>query len=214
MHAADLVHAGRRFGGPRRLRSTRRPGRGRGRSTGPCARHVRHTAPVHASRGWFGSLYWLKRLIYRGGRPGLLARRLNGFWARQYGSARMARDRDVTLEVPGRSSGRTIVLPVVLADHAGAWFVVSMLGEQANWVRNVRAAQGHAVIRHGAAHEVELVEVPPGERAPILRRYVEVAPGARPHVPVPPRAPLTDFERIAADFPVFKVDGLGQAPQA
>jgi hypothetical protein len=73
----------------------------------------------------------MKRLIYRGGRPGLLARLLNGFWARQYSSARLARDRDVTLEVQGRSSGKTIIFPVVMADYAGDWFVVSMLGEHA-----------------------------------------------------------------------------------
>jgi len=169
---------------------------------------------VHASQGSFRPLYWMKRLIYRGGRPDPLARLLNGFWARQYGSARMASDRDVTLEVHGRSSGRTIALPILLADYAGGWYVVSMLGEHANWVRNVRAADGRAVIRHGDAYEVDLVEVPAGRRAPILRRYVEVAPGARPHVPVAPHAPLTEFERIAADFPVFKVNGLPHAPRA
>jgi deazaflavin-dependent oxidoreductase (nitroreductase family) len=125
----------------------------------------------------------------------------------------MARDRDVTLEVHGRSSGKTIVFPIVMADYAGDWFVVSMLGEHANWVRNVRAAQGRAVIRHGDAHEVDLVEVPAGQRAPILQRYVDVAPGARPHVPVAPHAPLTDFERIAADYPVSKVNGLPHAPR-
>jgi hypothetical protein len=48
--------------------------------------------------------------------------------------------------------------------------------------------------------------VPSAECAPIIRRYLEVAPGARPHIPVDRNAPLSEFERIAADYPVFKVE--------
>jgi deazaflavin-dependent oxidoreductase (nitroreductase family) len=153
----------------------------------------------------------VKRWIYRGDRPSGVARVLNRFWARQYGSGRLARARDVTLEVRGRSSGKTIVLPVVLADYQGEWYLVSMLGENANWVRNVRAADGRAVIRHGTTHDVELHEVPVGRRAPILQRYLDVAPGARPHVPIDRTAPAEDFERIAHDFPAFRVVGRGDA---
>jgi hypothetical protein len=39
-------------------------------------------------------------------------------------------------------------LPVVIAEHDGERFLVSMLGE-ANWVHNVHAAGGRAVLRHG-----------------------------------------------------------------
>jgi hypothetical protein len=52
---------------------------------------------------------------------------------------------------------------------------------------------------------VHLEEVDAGARAPILRRYLAVAPGARPHIPVNRHAPLQDFELIAKDFPVFRV---------
>ncbi|GAB6897125.1 nitroreductase/quinone reductase family protein [Kineosporia succinea] len=156
-------------------------------------------------------LHRLKRWIYRGDRPDVIARALNRFWARQYAAGRLARRRDVTLEVRGRTSGDTIVFPVVLADHDGDWYLVSMLGENANWVRNVRAAHGHAVVRHGSAHEVDLIEVPAGQRAPVLRRYVDVAPGARPHIPVALGAPLPEFERVAASFPVFRVAGFDPA---
>ena len=54
-----------------------------------------------------------------------------------------------------------------------------------------------------AARKVYLEEVEPGDRAPILRRYLEVAPGARPHLPVDRHAPLAEFERIADQYPVF-----------
>ena len=39
----------------------------------------------------------------------------------------------------------------------------------------------------------------------ILRRYLQKVPGARPHMPVRPDAPLADFEAIAARYPVFLV---------
>jgi len=34
---------------------------------------------------------------------------------------------------------------------------------------------------------------------------LDLAPGARPHFPVPRRAPLPEFERIADRYPVFRV---------
>lgn len=114
-------------------------------------------------------------------------------------------DRVAALEVRGRRTGLRISLPVVIADHDGERYLVSMLGENANWVRNVRAAKGRAVLLHGRREQVVLDEVPVGERAPVLRRYLAVAPGARAHVPVAPGAPLAEFERVAERFPVFRV---------
>ena len=114
----------------------------------------------------------------------------------------------MTLEVVGRKSGKVVSLPIVMADHDGHWYLVSMLGNDANWVRNVNANGGRAVIRRKTAREVVLREVPVAERAPIIRRYLEVAPGGRPHIPVDRRAPLAAFEAIAADYPVFRVDGI------
>jgi hypothetical protein len=84
-----------------------------------------------------------------------------------------------------------------------------MLGENANWVRNIRAAGGQAVLRRRHAEAVRLDEVEAGARAPILRRYLAVAPGARPHLPVDRHAPLAEFERIAPQFPVFRLVAIG-----
>ncbi|MEQ6903083.1 nitroreductase/quinone reductase family protein [Nocardioides sp. YIM 152588] len=165
-----------------------------------------------ADRSPFRRLHGLKRWIYRDDRPNAVARTLNRFWARQYGAGgRLARARDVRLEVTGRTSGNPVSFPVVLADLDGEWYSVSMLGENANWVRNVRAAGGRAVIHHGDSWPVALHELPPDRRAPILKRYLDVAPGARPHVPVDRSAPVADFEAIAADFPVFRVEGFAPA---
>jgi hypothetical protein len=62
------------------------------------------------------------------------------------------------------------------------------------------------------AKRVRLEEVDPDARAPILRRYLELAPGGRPHIPVDRHAPVAEFERIAADYPVFRV--TAEAPDA
>ena len=151
-----------------------------------------------------GPLHQVDRWLYRGGRPHTVARILNRGWATLAGSGR-APKRVARLEVTGRRSGAVISFPVVLADYGGQDYLVSMLGDQANWVRNVRAARGQAVLKRGLRQEIVLSEVPADERAPILRRYLEVAPGARPHVPIDRNAPLDEFERIAPEFPVFRI---------
>ena len=146
----------------------------------------------------------LARWMYRGARPNRLARPMNVVTA-WLSTSGIWPGRMVTLQVPGRRTGRTTSLPLVMADYQGARYLVSMLGQDANWVRNVRAAGGAVTLEHGRRDQVVLVEVPPAERAPILRRYLEVAPGARAHVPVPQRAPLEDFAAIAAAYPVFRI---------
>lgn len=120
-------------------------------------------------------------------------------------AAGLLRWRDATLQVRGRRSGKTIAVPVVIADHDGERYLVSMLGEDANWVHNVKHVGGRAALKRRGVEHVSLVEVPPSERAPILRRYLAVAPGARPHFPIDRHAALADFAAIAADYPVFRI---------
>ena len=143
------------------------------------------------------------RWLYRGQRPNRLAKALNRISAVLGGW--VAPEYLVTLEVQGRRSGRTITLPLVLAIVDGQRYAVSMLGENVDWVLNVRAAGGKAFLRHGRREEVRLEEVPTQERAAILKSYLQRAPGARPHVHVDKDAPLSDFEKIAATLPVFRV---------
>jgi hypothetical protein len=144
------------------------------------------------------------RWLYKGGRPNRFARLQNrasalvfsvGVWPRRL----------ATLDVRGRRSGRTIAFPVVIADSDGERYLVAMLGEQANWVRNVRAAGGHAVLRHGRREAVLLLDVPVEARPAILRRYLAVAPGARPHIPVDRHASIDELAHIAPDIPVFRI---------
>ena len=95
---------------------------------------------------------------------------------------------------------------LVPVSHAGQHYLVSMLGDGSDWVRNVRAAGGEAFIKRSGLRAVMLTEIPPEERAPILKAYCKVATSGRHHFPVPPTAPLAEFEAIAADYPVFRID--------
>jgi hypothetical protein len=87
----------------------------------------------------------------------------------------------------------------------GERYLVSMLGRDAAWVRNVRAAAGHALLRHGRTEQVRLEELSIEKRAPVLKAYLQRAPGARPHISVDKDAPLERFEAIAEQIPVFRV---------
>jgi len=118
-----------------------------------------------------------KRWLYRGQRPNWIARILNRTWA-TVASSGVASNYLVTLEVTGRISGRTFSLPVVVAVVDGQRYLVSMLGDNVQWVQDVRAAGGRAVLRSGGREEVQLEEVPADKRAPILRAYLQRAPGA------------------------------------
>ncbi len=143
------------------------------------------------------------RWLYRGQRPNWIARAV--------ASAGAASNDLVTLEVTGRKSGRTISLPLVMAVVDGQRYLVSMLGDSVNWVHNVRAAGGRAVLCSGGREEVQLEEVPADQRAPILRAYLQRAPGARPHVPVNKDATLAEFEKVAEAFPVFRLASTNKA---
>jgi hypothetical protein len=144
------------------------------------------------------------RWLYRGQRPNWMARILNRASA-SLASAGVASNYLVTLEVAGRQSGRIVSLPLVIAVVDGQQYLVSMLGDSVHWVHNVRASGGRAVLRSGAREEVQLEEVPANQRAPILRAYLQQAPGARPHVPVNKDATLAEFQKVAAAFPVFRL---------
>lgn len=145
------------------------------------------------------------RRMYAGGRGDATARRFARVWAAVLGTGLFPR-RWVTLEVAGRRTGRPTRFPLGMADWQGEWYLVSMLGDDCNWVRNVRAAGGRAILRHGRARACRLVEVPVDERAPILKRYLRKVPGARPHLPVDRHAPLAEFAAIAPRYPAFRIE--------
>jgi hypothetical protein len=148
---------------------------------------------------------WLMRLFYRDLRPTRLGRvvnRFSGWWA----GLGLPPSIQGVLEVRGRSSGRRRSTPMVIVALAGESYLVSMLGPGSEWVKNVEAAAGKAVIRRGRRRHVRLAPVPAGQRAPVLREYVRIATSGRRHFPLPVGAPLAEFEAIAERYPVYRID--------
>lgn len=147
----------------------------------------------------------LLRLFYRDWRPTRIGRWVNRFASWWSGLGLSSREMAV-LEVRGRASGRRRSTPVVIAAVEGKRYLVSMLGSGSDWVKNVEAAHGAALLRQGRRRPVHLVRVPPAERAPILSEYVRVATSGRRHLPVAVGAPLSEFQSIAERYPVYRIE--------
>jgi hypothetical protein len=141
-----------------------------------------------------GAVSAFQRWQFRDGRPGLLGIA----FASGIGPSQAA-----TLVVRGRKAGREISFPIVVVAYEGDRYLVGMLGDKTNWVRNVRA-DNRAVLVRRKRENVSLEEFF-GKRAAILRRYLELAAGARSFFRIDRRAPLGDFERIVDEYPVFRV---------
>ncbi len=145
------------------------------------------------------------RFFYRDGRPTRLGKVWNGLlaWISGLGLTPAVL---LTLQVKSRSSSRLRSTVLVVAGYKGHHYLVSMLGDSSEWVQNVRAARGAALIKRGRSRPVLLTEIPSEQRAPILKAWCQVATSGRHHLPVPHDAPVSAFEAIAADYPVFRID--------
>lgn len=155
----------------------------------------------------------LKRRLYRGGRPGRLMRVWNRVDTALYRLPLLRRSAAAVLTVRGRRSGRLVQVPVAVAEVDGVAHLVSMLGPGAGWVRNVEAAGGRARLHwRGRERDVLLAPVPVEDRPPVLRRYLAVAPGARPHVGLGPDASLARLREVADRLPVYRVLDAASAP--
>jgi deazaflavin-dependent oxidoreductase (nitroreductase family) len=103
----------------------------------------------------------------------------------------------VPLTVRGRRSGQPRRIPVLPVEYTGASYLVSPRGET-EWVRNLRAAGEGTLERDGRSEPFRAVEVPVGERPPILDVYRTIGG----------RTVKGYFDQLpdAADHPVFRMD--------
>lgn len=145
--------------------------------------------------------------MYREGYPNRLTKKINKVWGLLH-TIGIFPNRFVTLEVVGRRSGKTISFPLAMTVMNGERYLVSMLGNEANWVQNIKAADGKALLRHGISEQVILKDVEVSQRATILKAYLKIAPGARPHISVSKDAPISEFEKIASQYPVFRLEKI------
>ena len=95
-------------------------------------------------------------------------------------------------------------MPVVPVDHDGTRWLVAPYGPVA-WVRNVRAAN-RVRLRYGrATREYATREASADDAAPVLKRYLAIAPKARAQFGATPDSPVADFLAEARSHPVFEL---------
>ena len=118
--------------------------------------------PARWRQGLFAGVDYSARTRYRPPPPRYqrVQRRLGPFMIRLGIGPKQV----VVLEVPGRRSGVIRRNALVKASHNGNDYLVALAGES-EWVRNVRAADGQAVIGRRQRQAVRLVEVPPARAA-------------------------------------------------
>lgn len=145
------------------------------------------------------------RWFYRGWRPTRLGKFHNRIWAWLSGLG-LTPPILVTLQVKDRRTAQLHSVILVAADYEGHRYLVSMLGDGSEWVQNLRAAGGMAFIKRGQPYPVMLTEIPSLARAPILKAWCQVATSGRKHLPVSHQDPVSAFEAIAGDCPVFRID--------
>jgi deazaflavin-dependent oxidoreductase (nitroreductase family) len=144
------------------------------------------------------------RLWYRVVASGLVPRR----WP---GSPRIG---STTLEVRGRKSGAIRRIPVTWVEFEGNRYLVAMLGEESDWVHNARASGGDVWFKRGRRRKAHLEELPMAERAPVLAEWYKRVGNSTPkhYIGLPANAPLSDFERIAPRWPVWRVTDVAKMP--
>jgi deazaflavin-dependent oxidoreductase (nitroreductase family) len=112
------------------------------------------------------------------------------------------------LEVPGRKSGLPRQVPVNLLTFDGHQYLVSARSE-GEWVRNVRAADGHLDLLLGRGREHRrAVEVADDDRVPVLRAYLRrwKAEVRTFFNGIGPDSSDAEIRAIAHRHPVFRVE--------
>ena len=113
--------------------------------------------------------------------------------------------RTYLLETRGARSGRRRTTPVTLVEDGERW-LVAPYGVRP-WVRNVRASRAGRLLRGRHTLDARFEEVDADESAPVLQRYWHQVPLTRPYFDVGTSPELSDFRRVAAAHPVFRVIG-------
>jgi deazaflavin-dependent oxidoreductase (nitroreductase family) len=114
------------------------------------------------------------------------------------------------LSVPGRKSGKPHTTPVSPLATDGERYIVAGF-EEADWVKNARSA-GWGILARGRKQErVNLVELPPGERAPVLREFPRKVPHGVQFFRQLYGIDGTpdEFGTLASRCPVFRVEVAG-----
>jgi hypothetical protein len=114
------------------------------------------------------------------------------------------------LEVRGRTTGRTISLPVDPLDFEGRRYLVCARGNS-NWVRNAHAAGEVALVSAMRRRRYAARELSPSLRPPVLKAYLDRFAGeVQRFFPVPKGSPVEAFKELASRYPVFELQPLDE----
>jgi deazaflavin-dependent oxidoreductase (nitroreductase family) len=102
------------------------------------------------------------------------------------------------LSVRGRRTGRWHTVPVAVLEDGGERYLVSYRGES-DWARNLRAAGGGRLTSRSVSEEISVIEVPVGEREPLLDLYRERFGG------LPTVSKVLSALPDPADHPIFRI---------
>lgn len=114
------------------------------------------------------------------------------------------------LSVPGRKSGELRTTPVSPLTTEGERYIIAGF-EEADWVKNARSA-GWGILARGRKQErVNLVELPQGDRAPVLREFPSKVPHGVQYFRQLYSIDGTpdEFGALASRCPVFRVEVAG-----
>src|SRR3979409_616315 len=87
-----------------------------------------------------------QRWQFRNGRPNRSARVLSRLLGIAF-AAGIGPNQAATIEVQGRKTGRKISFPIVVVAYEGERYLVAMMGDKTNWVRNLGADNSAVVER-------------------------------------------------------------------
>jgi deazaflavin-dependent oxidoreductase (nitroreductase family) len=108
------------------------------------------------------------------------------------------------LEVRGRKSGKIYSTAVNLLEFNSKQFLVAPRG-RTQWVRNAEAA-GEVTLKRGSRRRFRLRPLDDSEKPQVLKAYLTNYKSAvKKFFPIPPDAPLEEFVKIAAGYPVFEL---------
>ena len=116
------------------------------------------------------------------------------------------------LGVRGRKSGKLYSAPVTVVEELGQRWLVAAYGEVA-WVINARAAGEVTLSRGGQSQTLAIRELPVGDRAPILKKYVALEPLVLPYFEARKDSPLEVFAAEAQAHPVFLLESKVSNPR-
>ena len=114
------------------------------------------------------------------------------------------------ITVMGRKTGKPHTTPLTAVETDGQrWLVAPYAG--VSWAKNARASGTAKLSRGRVKEQVTLEPVDAHTSAPVLKAYVHIEPSLRRAFEVGPDANLEDFEAIAPNHPVFRVQPVNSA---